>query len=249
MPRRLLTAVPLAFIGAVWCFLLLLPWPILIRWRDPGTTAFIEMREREARDADRAWELHRTPVPLDRISPRLQRAVILAEDGRFYEHDGIDWVALGEELHYDFDDDFSWFSPRDLRALGGAVGYYISHRDRVRGRSTITQQLAKNLYFRGDRSILRKAEELIVARRLELFLPKDRILELYLNVAEWGPGIFGAEAAARHYYNRSAASLSMDQAAALAGTLPHPLTSNPAHRPAQMNWRKAIILQRMRATR
>jgi monofunctional biosynthetic peptidoglycan transglycosylase len=243
--RSLLKSVPLAFTGAVWCYLLVLPWPILIRWLDPGSTAFMDMRQADARAEDGDLEIRYTFVPLDEISRHLRRAVILAEDGRFDEHRGIDWVSLGEELDFDFDDDFSIFSLRDLRAAGDAIAYYVEHRDDVRGRSTITQQLAKNLYFSDDRSLLRKADELIVARRLELFLSKDRILELYLNVAEFGPGIFGAEAAARHYFNRSAADLTMDQAAALAGTLPHPLTSNPAYRPSRMNWRKAIILQRM----
>jgi monofunctional biosynthetic peptidoglycan transglycosylase len=243
--RSLLKIVPLAFIGAVWCYLLVLPWPILIGWFDPGSTAFMDMRKADARAADEQLEIRYTFVPLAGISRHLRRAVVLAEDGRFDEHNGIDWVSLGEELDYDFDAGFSVFSIRDLRAAADAIGYYIEHRDEVRGRSTITQQLAKNLYFSDDRSLLRKADELIVARRLELFLSKDRILELYLNVAEFGPGIFGAEAAARHYFNRSAADLTMDQAAALAGTLPHPLTSNPAYRPSRMNWRKAIILQRM----
>jgi monofunctional biosynthetic peptidoglycan transglycosylase len=243
--RSPLKAVPLAFIGAVWCYLLLLPWPILIGWLDPGSTAFMDMRKAEARAADEELEIRYTFVPLTEISRHLRRAVVLAEDGRFVEHNGIDWVSLGEELDYNFAAGFSVFSGRDLRALADAIGYYIEHRDEVRGRSTITQQLAKNLYFSDDRSLLRKADELIVARRLELFLPKDRILELYLNVAEFGPGIFGAEAAARRYFSRAAADLTMDQAAALAGTLPHPLTSNPAYRPSRMNWRKAIILQRM----
>src|SRR5690606_31793215 len=104
---------------------------------------------------------------------------------------------------------------------------------------------SKNLYFSTDRSPLRKLEELIVARRLELFLSKDRILELYLNLVEWGPGLFGAEAAAQHYFSRSAANLNAEQAAALAATLPHPLTSNPDHRPGRMQWRKGMILSRM----
>jgi monofunctional biosynthetic peptidoglycan transglycosylase len=246
MSRRLLIAVPLALMGAVWFYLLALPWPVLVRWRDPGTTAFIELREDRAHDADESYEVRRTPVPLERISRHLQLAVILAEDGRFREHNGIDWIALAEELRYDFDDDFSLLSTRDLREVVGAIRYYIDHRHEVRGRSTISQQLAKNLYFTDDRSLLRKLDELIVVWRLELFLPKDRILELYLNVAEWGPGIFGAESAARHYFGRSAADLTANQAAALAGTLPHPLTSNPAHRPARMQQRQALILELMR---
>jgi monofunctional biosynthetic peptidoglycan transglycosylase len=118
----------------------------------------------------------------------------------------------------------------------------------VRGRSTITQQLAKNLYFGESRSLSRKIAEFVVAGRLERFLSKDRILELYLNVVEWGPGIFGADAAARHYFGKPASDLTSDQAAALAATLPHPLSSNPKLRPGRMAWRKQMILARMGAT-
>jgi len=246
MRYRLLLALPLAAVGATWFFLLTLPWPVLLIWRDPGSTSFIDQRVSDAHSADREYEVRQDWVPLDEISRNLQRAVVLAEDGMFFEHHGIDWLALAEELHYEVDDDFSFFSPRDLGELGGALAYYIRNRDSVRGRSTITQQLAKNLYFSGDRSIVRKIGELVVARRLELFLSKERILELYLNIAEWGPGIFGAEAAARHYFGRSAARLTVDQSAALAATLPHPLTSNPALRPGRMNWRKQLILRLMR---
>src|SRR5690606_4877443 len=117
--------------------------------------------------------------------------------------------------------------------------------EKIRGRSTITQQLAKNLYFSDNRSLIRKLEELIVAKRLEWFLSKDRILELYLNVAEFGPGIFGVEAAAQHYFGVPAAKLSRYQAASLAATLPHPLTSNPARNPGRMAWRRDMILRRM----
>ncbi|HEX2167381.1 MAG TPA: biosynthetic peptidoglycan transglycosylase, partial [Longimicrobiales bacterium] len=190
-------------------------------------------------------EIRREWVPLDRISDRLERAVIVAEDGRFRDHRGVDWNALRDEFRYEGDEDFSWFDTGDLGALSKSLSYYIENRDKVRGRSTITQQLAKNLYFSTARSPVRKLEEYIVARRLEMFLSKDRILELYLNIVEFGPGIFGAEAAAQHYFGRSAADLTGDQAAALAATLPHPLTSNPDHNPGQMRWRKGQILSRM----
>lgn len=245
MLKRLLIATPLAIIGAAWFFWIALPWPVLLRFREPGTTALMRQRVAEARAAGEDLEIRREWVPLDRISRRLRRAVIVAEDGRFQEHNGIDWYALREEFRYRGDDDFSWLDAGDLRALLGSARYYLQNRDKVRGRSTITQQLAKNLYFSTARSPLRKFEEFIVARRLEAFLSKDRILELYLNVVEWGPGVFGAEAAARHYFSRSAADLTADQAAALAATLPHPLTSNPQRRPGRMEWRKALILARM----
>lgn len=247
--RRLLRLVflvlPLAAAGAAWCYWLLLPWPALLRWIEPEQTSFMQRRISEARRGAEPLALQYEWVPLDRISTRLRRAVIAAEDQRFAEHRGVDWLALREEFRYRGDDDFSWLDPDDLRSLRASVSYYLKNRDEIKGRSTITQQLAKNLYFGSDRSILRKLEEFVVAGRIETFLDKDRILELYLNVAEWGPGIFGAEAAARHYFRRAAADLSWDQAAALAATLPHPLTSNPKHRPGQMNWRKRLILRRL----
>jgi monofunctional biosynthetic peptidoglycan transglycosylase len=207
------------------------------------------MRQRisEARSAGDTLAIRHEWVPLDEISPNLARAVIIAEDQRFPEHDGVDWLALAEEVRWEGGPTFAWSNPRDLAALATALRYVWENLDEVRGRSTLTQQLAKNLYFGTERSFVRKAMELVVARRLEMALTKDRILELYLNVVEWGPGIFGAEAASRAYFGRSAGALSLEEAAALAGTLPHPLTSNPAYAPAEMRYRQSIILERMRS--
>jgi monofunctional biosynthetic peptidoglycan transglycosylase len=246
--KRFTLAVLLGAAGAIWFYDLSLPWPVLLRWREPGATAFTRLRSKQAARTDAEFTIARQWVPLSSMSRNLTRAVVLAEDGRFYEHDGIDWLALREELRYNGDGDFSLLDPGDVGALFGALAFYLDHRDEIRGRSTITQQLAKNLYFGPERSLLRKVDELITASRLERFLSKDRILELYLNVAEWGPGVFGAEAAAQYYFNRSAADLTRDQAAALAATLPHPLTSNPRTNPGQMEWRKAQILERIRRT-
>jgi monofunctional glycosyltransferase len=248
MLKRLLLALPLALIGAAWFYWITIPWPVHLRWNDPGTTAIMRQRIQEARASGQEFQLRHEWVPLDRVSTRLRRAVIVAEDGRFYDHGGIDWAAMREEFRYTGDDSFSIFDAGDRAALLASLRYYRENRDRVRGRSTITQQLAKNLYFSTDRSAVRKAEEFIVARRLERFLTKDRILEIYLNVVELGPGIFGVEAASRHYFDRSAADLSADQAASLAATLPHPLTSNPRTRPARMEWRKRMILSRLGGT-
>jgi monofunctional glycosyltransferase len=248
MWKRLLLAVPLALIGGAWFYWLTIPWPVRLRSHDPATTAVMRQRVEEARSRGEELAVRQEWVPLDRISSRLRRAVVVAEDGRFYEHGGIDWAALREEFRYRGDAEFSMLDADDRRALLASLRYYRDNRDQVRGRSTITQQLAKNLYYSTDRSVVRKLEEFIVARRLERFLTKDRILELYLNVAEFGPGIFGAEAAARAYFSRSAADLSADQAAALAATLPHPLTSNPRNRPGRMQWRKQLILSRMGGT-
>jgi monofunctional biosynthetic peptidoglycan transglycosylase len=247
LKRRILAGV-LALIGAFWFYYVTLPWPLLLRVRDPNTTALMKQRVAEARARGESLEIQQTWVPLDDISRRLRRAVIVGEDGRFYEHDGVDWDALREEFRYRGDADFSWFDPGDLRALFGAAMYYRENRATIRGRSTITQQLAKNLYFSTERSPLRKVDEFLVARRLERFLAKDRILEVYLNIVEWGPGIFGAEAAAQEYFDRSASDLTAAQAAALAATLPHPLSSNPKRRPGQMQWRQRLILARMGGT-
>ncbi|MEJ2677900.1 MAG: transglycosylase domain-containing protein [Gemmatimonadota bacterium] len=222
-----------------------LPRATGLRDTQPDTTAVMRERIRQARAEGRTYHIHRVPVPLSRISPHLRRAVIVAEDARFYHHHGIDWQALGTELHYG-QDGFNLTSPRDLAAAFHAFRYYLAHRDDVRGRSTITEQLAKNLYFGTQRSLLRKVKEFIVTRRLEHNLTKNRILDLYLNDVEWGPGIFGAEAAARHYYGKSAADLDIQEAAALAATLPHPLTSNPSLRPGRLAWREAMILHWMR---
>jgi monofunctional glycosyltransferase len=245
MWKRLLIAVPLAMVGALWFYWLTIPWPVRLRAHDPQNTAVMKQRVAEASARGDSYSVRQEWVPLERISPRLRRAVIVAEDGRFHDHDGIDWDALREEFRYGGDGDFSILDADDRRALLASLRYYRENRDRIRGRSTITQQLAKNLYYSTDRSVVRKLEEFVVARRLEQFLDKDRILEIYLNVVEWGPGIFGAEAAARHYFSRGAADLTADQAAALAATLPHPLTSNPRTRPGRMQWRKQLILSRM----
>jgi monofunctional glycosyltransferase len=245
MWKRLIVAVPLALVGAVWFYWISLPWPVRLGTHDPQSTAVMRQRIGEARARGDDLDIRHDWVPLARISPRLQRAVIVAEDGRFRDHGGIDWDALREEFRYTGDAEFSVFDAGDRRALIQSLRYYRANRHRIRGRSTITQQVAKNLYLSTDRSTVRKLEEFVLARRLERFLTKDRILEIYLNIVEWGPGVFGAEAAARHYFSRSAADLTMDQAAALAATLPHPLTSNPRTRPGRMEWRKQMILSRM----
>jgi monofunctional biosynthetic peptidoglycan transglycosylase len=225
------------------------PYPFGLSSGDPGITAVMEQRIREARDAGADLEIRREWIGLDEVSPALLRAIVVAEDYRFREHGGVDWVSLAEEVHWTGDDRFSWRSASDLRALAGAVRYAWENRAALRGRSTITQQLAKNLYFGTDRSFARKAMELVVAKRLERRLGKDRILELYVNVAEWGPGIFGAEAAAREYFGRSASDLGLVEAAALAATLPQPLISNPAHAPGRMRWRQSLILDRLDSSR
>lgn len=245
--KRLVSVVALSFAAFVLFYLyVLLPTPVALRWWRPDRSTVMRERLAEARAAGADFELRHTWVGLDGISRNLQRAVIASEDGHFWTHEGVDWAAIGEELRYRSDGEFSWTDARDREALWEALGYLRTHGAEVKGRSTITQQLAKNLYFSTDRSLLRKLEELIVARRIERFVGKDRILELYLNFAEFGPGLFGAEAAARAYFGVAASDLDLAQAASLAATLPHPLTSNPVHRPGRMAWRRDRILTLLR---
>lgn len=157
-------------------------------------------------------------VPLNQISPNLQHAVVAAEDARFYEHHGFDWHAIELAAENDVD--------------GG----------RVRGGSTITQQLVKNLFFGTSRSFLRKGAEFTLVPVAELVLGKRRILELYLNVVEWGPAVYGAEAASRYHYRSSARALNRDEAARLAAILPSPLK----RKPERMDHYSEIIQERMR---
>jgi len=173
------------------------------------------------------------PTNLESISPVLQRMVIIAEDSRFRSHVGIDPAEIADALGVD-----------GAHGFWSAVGAAWRHRDRLRGASTITQQLAKNLYLSSSRNPLRKIKEAVTALRLELALSKDRILELYLNVAEWGPGIWGADAASRAYFAVPASRLTQEQAAELAATLPHPRTSNPTFRPERTLARRGLILAR-----
>ena len=190
---------------------------LAFRWIDPPSTA-VHMQRRL-----QAW-IHNTPyherykfIPLGQISPDLQHAVVAAEDARFYQHHGFDW----HEIQIAAEDD-----------LEG---------DRTRGASTITQQLVKNLFFGTGRSILRKGAEVTLVPVAEFVLGKQRILEIYLNVVEWGPGIYGAEAACRYYDETSARNIGREQAARLAAILPAPLK----RRPQRMNNYSAIILKRM----
>src|SRR5271165_3807545 len=191
---------------------------VAARWIDPPTTAVHIQRRVQA------W-IHRAPyqerymfLPLRQISPDLQHAVIAAEDARFYQHHGFDWHAIQLAAEEDME--------------GG----------RTRGGSTLTQQLVKNLFFGTGRSFLRKGAEATLVPVAELVLGKQRILELYLNVVEWGPGIYGAEAACRYYEGTAARNIGREQAARLAAILPNPLK----RRPERMNNYSVLILERMR---
>jgi membrane peptidoglycan carboxypeptidase len=170
---------------------------------------------------------------------------MIGEDNRFLEHHGIDYLAILEALGYRRAD-FAWSDRQDRAELRHTLGTVWSRRAKLRGASTITQQLAKNLYLSPDRNPFRKVKEGVTAYRLEATLSKRRLMELYLNVAEFGPNIWGAEAASQFYFDRAASRLTPAQAASLAGSLPFPLSSNPAYRTGRMRWRRDLILRRMR---
>jgi len=188
------------------------------RWIDPPTTAVHIQRRMQAWIHGKPYHGRYKFVPLVQISPDLQHAVVAAEDGRFYQHHGFDW----HEIEIAAEDDLD----------GG----------RSRGASTITQQLVKNLFFGTGRSVLRKGAEASLVPVAELVLGKRRILEIYLNVVEWGPGIYGAEPASRYYYEIPARNANRQEAARLAAILPAPLK----RRPERMNHYSELILERMR---
>ena len=224
--RRIAVCVVIVgLVGAGWVFVGLPPRDEVraLARKAPGRTALMVQREGEARRAGHEARTVQKWVPLDRVSSHLLHAVLASEDQRFFGHEGIDWDAVLESVEDNVERGQLW-----------------------RGGSTLTQQLAKNLYFTPDRSLVRKVAEAVVAKRLEFFLTKDRILELYLNLAEWGPGVFGAEAAAHTYFDRGADDLTLEEAATLAAILPHPLTSNPHFHPARMVWRREMLLLRLR---
>jgi monofunctional biosynthetic peptidoglycan transglycosylase len=207
----------------------------------------MEMRAGQTSPGRRSPRQYR-PVPLDSIARSAVKAVTTGEDDNFWVHHGIDYQALRHALGYRRDS-FSWSSSRDRKEFLPLLGRAWSKREQLRGASTITQQLAKNLYLSPSRNPLRKIKEAVTAYRIEAALPKDRIMELYLNVVELGNDVWGFEAGSRAYFKKPAAALNQDQAAALAATLPFPLTSNPAHRPGKMRWRQQLILRRMRGER
>jgi len=242
--RRLAaTALAGAGIGVFWLGFV---WPPPSWWRThwPAETAFMAMRSRQMRAAGRAPPRRYLPVPASSMTGWLPRAAMAGEDEAFYLHHGIDYRALREALGYRRTS-FSWHRNGDRAELWRALGQSWSRRAKLRGASTITQQLAKNLYLSPSRNPLRKLKEAVIAYRLEWALDKDRILALYLNVAELGPNVWGVEAASRRYFDRGAGHLSIEQAALLVATLPHPLTSNPAYRPGRTESRQQLILLKL----
>ena len=190
--------------------------------QNPPTTALMAQRAEEALEAGRKPRVRQAWVSLGAVAPHVVHAVLSSEDARFYRHEGVDWTEVENALEQ---------SVREAR-LG-------------RGASTLTQQLAKNLYLSTDRSLLRKGKELVLAHRLETHLSKQRILALYMNVVEWGDGVYGIEAAAREHFGTSARALTVAQGAMLAGMLPAPRRWLPAQRPEALRTRASVIIGRL----
>jgi monofunctional biosynthetic peptidoglycan transglycosylase len=213
---RFLVRAALAFLVSLW--LLAATLLLLARWIDPPTTAVQVERRLQSWFHPGSYHKRYEFVPLNQISPSLRHAVIAAEDARFYQHHGFDWSAIEKAAEKDLE--------------GG----------RVRGGSTLTQQLVKNLFFGTGRSFLRKGAEVTLVPVAEFVLGKQRILELYLNVVEWGPGVYGAEEACRYHYRISARNIDREESARLAAILPLPLKRKPEH----MGRYSEIILERMR---
>ena len=215
-----------AVLGLVGLFLIwqlwLLGWVLLWGWVNPGETRFMEIRLSELRQKVPDAQLKQQWVPYERISTHLKRAIIAAEDAKFVDHEGFDWEGIQKAMEKN--------QKKGRFAAGG---------------STISQQLAKNLFLTPTKSYFRKAEEAIITLMLENLWSKRRILEVYLNVIEWGNGVFGVEAAARHYYSVSAAQLGPEQAARLAGMVPNPRLYDRNRNAPGLGRKTAIILGRM----
>lgn len=222
--RRVILFVLAAFV-IVEIIALPSPWTVAsLRSKNPGLTAFMRQRIREARSKHKPYTIRQVYVPLSRISSSMMHAVVVGEDGTFFEHKGVDWYEVQQSLME------NW---REKKI--------------VRGSSTITMQLAKNLWFSTSRDPLTKLNEIIAAYMLEYYLTKDRILELYLNEIEFGNGIFGVEAASRIHFNVSASQLTREQAARLSAIIPSPIRHVPDSTGPFVSYRTDIIMTRMEA--
>jgi monofunctional biosynthetic peptidoglycan transglycosylase len=221
---RVLLALPAAAFALLAYAYLTLPDVRPLKTSNPPTTAFMDLRDREARANGKVPRRVYRWVSYSRISPDLKRAVLVAEDDAFWQHEGVDVDQMQESLETDW-----------------ARGRF------ARGGSTITQQLAKNLYLSPSKNPVRKLRELVIARRLEAELKKSRILELYLNVIEWGDGLYGVESASRVYFKKSAAELGPSEAALLAAAIANPRNFNPARPSSRLLRRQQLILRRMGA--
>jgi monofunctional biosynthetic peptidoglycan transglycosylase len=213
----------------------------LLRSHDPSSTSLIETRADEALDRRQQPRRAQTWVPLDRISSNLQRAVLAGEDTNFTTHHGFDYQAIQKAW-----EQAQREAAREAKKEGEDDDWLPNLPEFKRGGSTITQQLAKNLYLSSQRSFIRKGQEAVVTLMLELMLTKRRILEIYLNVIEWGDGIYGAEAAAQNYFHKPASALTFNEAAFLSAMIPNPRTVyNPQVNPRRVARRQRIIMRGM----
>jgi monofunctional glycosyltransferase len=208
---------------------------------NPASTSLIDARIQEAEAKGQQPRREQAWVPLNRISPNLQRAVLAGEDTNFVTHNGFDYEALQKAW-----DEGMREATKEAKKEGENDDWLPTLPDFKRGASTITQQLAKNLYLSSRRSFFRKGQEALLTIFLERTLTKPRILEIYLNVIEWGDGIYGAEAAAQHYFHKPASALSANEAAYLSAMIPNPRTVfNPQVNPRRVSRRQRIILRGM----
>jgi len=216
----------LVLAGLVLVELLTIPWFSIgsLKTENPGTTALMRQRLKEAENGGKSLKIFQQWMPIGRIPRYVVDAVVVAEDGTFFEHGGIDWFEVQESIEKNIEE-------------GRAA----------RGASTITQQLAKNLYLSTSKDPVRKLKEVIITLLLERTLSKRRILEIYLNIIEWGHGIFGIEAAARTFFGKSAAALTLDEGARLAAVIPSPLRHRPDADTRYVIRRQGIVLARMAA--
>ncbi len=216
--RLLLILLAALLLYQCWLF----TWVVWWKWVNPRQTSFMSLRLDELRQTNPRAELQKTWLDYGRISDQLKRAIIAAEDARFVDHDGFDWQGIQQAIE-----------------KNQKKGRFVA------GGSTISQQLAKNLFLTPSKTPWRKAQEAVVTLMLEVCWDKERIFEVYLNVIEWGSGVFGAEAAARHYYGVSASHLSASQAARLAGMVPNPRLYDRQRNAPGLARKTAIILARM----
>ena len=218
LKRGILVLVGLVLVWQLWLF----GWVLWWHWVNPGETSFMEIRMGELREKKPDAQMKHQWVPYAKISNNLKRALIASEDAKFVDHEGFDWEGIQKAI--------------EKNQKKGKV---------VAGGSTISQQLAKNLFLSPRKSVFRKVEEAAITVMIELIWSKQRILEVYLNVIEWGNGVFGAEAAAKHYYGISADRLSAEQAAKLAGMVPNPRLYDRNRSAPGLLRKTGIILSRM----
>ena len=230
-----------ALIGAIVYEAIMFVRVLLLRSGNPSSTSLIDTRIAEAEAKGQQPRREQVWVPLDKISSNLQRAVLAGEDTNFFTHHGFDYDAIQKAF-----EQAQREAAKQAKAEGEDDDWLPNFPEFKRGASTISQQLAKNLYLSSQRSFIRKGQEALVTIMLERLLTKRRILEIYLNVIEWGDGIYGAEAASQHYFHKPASALNANEAAFLSAMIPNPRTVfNPQVNPRRVARRQRVILRGM----